>query len=67
MTARDQIACDGLGCTATLAPKYERADGWMAVIVNEFATNRVYNRHADLCPVHAQAFLDICGPLPRRS
>ena len=65
MTQLDLAACDGLGCTATLTTKESR-EGWMAVIVNEFGPNLAWSRHADLCPVHASAFLDICGPLPRR-
>lgn len=66
MTMIDTVSCDGLGCSATLAPKDPR-DGWMAVTVQEFGVMRVWSRRADLCPVHVQAFLDVCGPLPRRN
>lgn len=61
----DVIRCDGLGCTATCGRSNTEHDGWMSLTVNEYARDRVFSRHADLCPVHASAFLDVCGPLPR--
>lgn len=64
MTTRDEIRCDGLGCTATTTPR-DAQSGWMAVQTQELTPDTVYSRRADLCPVHVQAFLDVCGPLPR--
>lgn len=66
MTTQDTITCDGLGCIAETRPRH-RDDGWMTVNVQELTANSVHVRRADLCPVHGQAFLDMCGPLPRQA
>lgn len=65
MTTVDHIACDGLSCRRNATPEQAR-NGWMSLTITELAVDQVFTRHADLCPVHAQALLDICGPLPRR-
>lgn len=66
MTTLELTRCDGLGCEATTAAGGHH-DGWMALSIAEWTTDMVYYRKADLCPVHVQAFLDVCGPLPRRN
>lgn len=64
MTTVNVTACDGLGCPATTEGF---GTDWMSVSIAERTHDlHIYSRHADLCPVHAQALLDACGPLPRK-
>jgi hypothetical protein len=59
------VTCDRVGCNASRNPR--KPEGWFAITVVEHEPERVFTRKADLCAVHAQAFLDLCGPLPRQA
>lgn len=60
------VHCDGAVCSASIGPQDSR-DGWMALAIAEHAADTAFSRRADLCPVHVQDFLQLCGPLPRAS
>ncbi len=65
MSEVNVVHCDGAMCRASLGRQDSR-EGWFALAISEFWNGTAYSRRADLCPVHAQEFLALCGPLPRK-